>query len=386
MEAAPLHVGRPNIGDRELLHDFIDQIMDSRLLTNDGPMVNQLEAEIASLLGVRHVVAVCNGTIGLEIAVRALGLTGEVIVPSYTFVATAHALAWCGLTPVFADIDPETHTIDPISVERLITPQTRAIVGVHLWGRPADIDALQELAAAHGLRLFFDAAHAFCCSYRGRMVGGFGDAEVFSFHATKFFNTSEGGAITTNDDALADRLRLMRNFGFEGLDRVVALGTNGKMSEVNAAMGLVNLRSIDQFLAANRENYRRYKSELAHLPGISILEYADSEQANYQYVVMEVGEDCRVSRDGILATLRSKGILARRYFWPGAHRMEPYRSRQMVRSDPLPCTEAVADRVIVLPTGTAVDGAAVSEVSALIRSAVTGGDALIDEATSSGPG
>ena len=216
--AEPLHVGRPNIVDRDAFLARVAQVLDNQWLTNNGPLVQEFEARIAAHLGVKHCVAMCNGTIALEIAIRALGLTGEVIVPSWTFVATAHALYWQGITPVFADIDPDTHNLDPDAVRRMITPRTSGIIGVHLWGRAAPVEALQAIADEHGLKLMFDAAHAFGSTHRGQSIGRFGACEVFSFHATKSFNTMEGGAVTTNDDALAETLRLMRNFGFKGYD------------------------------------------------------------------------------------------------------------------------------------------------------------------------
>lgn len=352
--AAPLHVGRPNIGDRAAFLRLAGEMLDRRWLSNNGPLVEEFEARLAARLGVRHCIAVCNGTIGLEIAIRALGLTGEVIVPSYTFVATAHALQWQGITPVFADIDPATHNLDPQSVRAMITPRTTGIVGVHLWGRAAPVDALAAIAGEHGLKLLFDAAHAFGCSLRGRPVGGFGAAEVFSFHATKFFNTFEGGAIATDDAALAQKMRLMRNFGFAGFDNVVHEGTNGKMVEICAAMGLVNLDGIDAVVETNRRNYDAYREAVAPLPGLSILAYDEAEANNFQYVVMEVGPDCPVSRDEIVAALHAENVLARRYFWPGIHRMMPYRDLYPHAGNALPNTLAVSDRVIVLPTGTAV--------------------------------
>ena len=246
-----LHVGRPNIGNRQHFEARMADILDRKWLTNGGKYVKELEDRIAEFVGVKHCIAMCNATVALEIVIRALGLTGEVIVPSFTFVATAHALQWQQIVPVFCDIDPATHNIDPRRVEELITPQTTGIIGVHLWGRACDTEALSEIARRHHLHLLYDAAHAFACSYEGRMVGNFGDAEVFSFHATKFFNTFEGGAVTTNDDELAAKIRLMKNFGFSGYDEVTYIGTNGKMSECSAAMGLTNLESMDDFVAVN---------------------------------------------------------------------------------------------------------------------------------------
>jgi dTDP-4-amino-4,6-dideoxygalactose transaminase len=309
----------------------------------------------------------CNGTVALEIAIRALELKGEVIIPSYTFIATAHALHWQEITPVFADIDPATHTLDPAAVRRMITPRTTGIIGVHLWGRGASHAELQAIADEHGLELMYDAAHAFGCSLGGRMIGGFGACEVLSFHATKFFNTFEGGAVVTNDDALAAKMRLMRNFGFSGYDNVIYPGTNGKMVEVCAAMGLTNLESIDEVIAANRRNYEAYRAGIASLPGLSLLEYDDRERCNYQYIVLEVASEFPVSRDEVVAALHAENILARKYFWPGCHGMKPYRDLFPHAGLMLPNTELVARRVIVLPTGTTVGPDHVGVVVAVLR-------------------
>lgn len=362
----PLHVGRPNIGDRDRFMAMASEMFDRRWLTNNGPFVQQLEERIADKLGVRHCILMCNGTIALEIMIRALDLSGEVIVPSYTFIATAHALHWQAITPVFADIDPRTHTLDVEAVRRMITPKTTAILGTHIWGQVCDVEALQALADEHGLHLIFDAAHAFLCSQGGRYVGGFGKAEAFSFHATKFFNTFEGGAVTTNDDALAEKMRLMRNFGFAGFDNVIHPGTNGKMPEICAAMGLVNLDAASDVIDANRRNYRDYSAALDGIPGISLFPIKD-DASNFQYVVMEVGPEYPASRDELLAALIAENILARRYFWPGCHRMLPYRDLFPHAGLLLPNTVAVADRVIVLPTGTTLPQGAAEVVGAICR-------------------
>lgn len=361
----PLHVGRPNIGDREAFLARVNKILDNQWLTNNGPMVQEFEQRIATHLGVKHCIAMCNGTIALEIAIRALGLEGEVIVPSWTFVATAHALYWQGITPVFADIDPATHNLDPDAVRRMITPRTTGIIGVHLWGRAAPIDELQTIADEHGLKLMFDAAHAFGSTYRGQSIGRFGACEVFSFHATKAFNTMEGGAVTTDDDELAESMRLMRNFGFKGYDNVIHPGTNGKMIEVCAAMGLVNLDAFDEIVALNQRNHAAYREGLNGIPGISLLSFDRNERNSHHYVVIEVGEDYPTSRDEIVTALQAENILARKYFWPGAHRMQPYRELYPHAGLLLPRTEAVASRVVVLPIG-AADGA-IETAAAAIR-------------------
>ncbi len=312
--AEPLHVGRPNIGNREKFLSQVNDILDRRWFTNQGRYVRAFEQAVAELAGVKHCIAMCNGTIALEIATRGLNLNSEVIVPSFTFVATAHALQWQGITPIFCDIEPEQYCIDPDKVEELITPRTTGIIGVHLWGRPCAIEALTEIAERRKLKLVFDAAHSFGCSHGGRMVGGFGDCEIFSFHATKFINTFEGGAVVTNDDELASKIRLMKNFGFSGYDNVIYIGTNGKMSEVSAAMGLTSLDSMDDFIAANRRNYEAYKRGLSGLPGIRLLPYDSSEKHNYQYVILEVDQaETNLDRDCLVAALQAENVLARRY-------------------------------------------------------------------------
>ena len=363
----PVHVGRPNLGNREAFHQYVDDIFDRDWLTNNGPLVQELEQKVATFHGVKHCIAMANGTIALEIGIRALGLQGEVVVPSYTFVATVHALHWQAITPVFADIDPHTHNLDPEAVRRAITPRTSGIIGVHLWGRAAPVDELSDIAAKHDIELMFDAAHAFGCSYKGKMIGSFGRCEVLSFHATKFFNTFEGGAILTNDDDLAEKTRLMRNFGFAGMDNVIYPGTNGKMSEIAAAMGLVNLESTDDIMRSNFENFTRYCRNLEGLPGVSLMYFDESQRNNFQYVVLELGEEFPVSRDELIDTLHAENIRARRYFWPGAHRMKPYDELYPEADASLPQTRVVADRVVVLPTGPTLSSDAVDVVSSIIR-------------------
>ncbi|MDQ2974210.1 MAG: aminotransferase class I/II-fold pyridoxal phosphate-dependent enzyme [Acidobacteriota bacterium] len=370
----PLHVGRPNIGDRQAFEQRVRDILDRRWLSNDGPYVQQLEQRIAEFVGVKHCIAMCNATVALEIAIRALGMTGEVIVPSFTFIATAHALQWQEITPVFCDVDPLTHNLDPPRVEELITPRTTGIIGVHLWGRGCDIAALTEIAKRRSLKLLFDSAHAFGCSYRGKMIGGFGDAELFSFHATKFFNTFEGGALVTDNDELARKVRLMKNFGFSGYDEVTYIGTNGKMSEVSAAMGLTNLESLDHFLDVNNRNFLKYREGLAGLEGVELTTYDESEKCNHQYIVLEVDQrKTDLNRDHLLKVLWAENVLARRYFYPGCHRSEPYRSCFPHAGLLLPETERLVNRVLVLPNGTGVSADDVGTICDILRLAVQNG-------------
>lgn len=363
-----LHVGYPNIGDRERFLTRVNDMLDRHWLTNNGPFVQELEQKLAEYLGVTHCIVMCNATIALEITERALNLHGEVIVPSFTFVASAHSLQWQEITPVFCDIDPVTHNIDPYKIESLITPRTTGILGVHVWGRACQVEVLQSIADQHKLKLLFDAAHAFGSTHAGKMIGGFGDAEVFSFHATKFFNSFEGGAVTTNNDGLAKKIREMRNFGFAGLDTVVEVGTNGKMSEVSAAMGLTSLESLAEFIEINHQNYLTYVKELTDIPGIQLIKYNEQENNNYQYIVVEIDKrEFGIDRDLLARILNAENIRARRYFFPGCHQMEPYRSYFPNAGLVLPETEKLTQKVLQLPTGTSIRQEDISQISDLIR-------------------
>lgn len=366
-----IHVGKPNVPQRQLLLERINDILDRQWFTNDGPYVKELEKKLADFLGVRHCIVMCNGTIALEIAIRASELTGEVIVPSFTFIATAHALQWQGITPVFCDVAPGTHHLDPQRVEELITPRTTGILGVHVWGEPCDIEALEEIANRRHLSLLFDAAHAFACSYHSRMIGGFGRAEIFSFHATKFFNTFEGGAIATNDDDLARKMRFMRNFGFAGYDDVQYIGTNGKMNEVSAAMGLTLFEELDNIIQRNQQNYHVYQEQLDGLPGVRFITHNEDEHCNYQYVILEIDESSAgINRDSLVRILHAENVLARRYFYPGCHQMEPYRSYFPHAGLLLPNTNKLVTRVMSLPTGVAVQPEDIIKVCDIIRFAI----------------
>lgn len=375
--ADPLHVGAPNLCDRSRFYERLDRVFDSGRLTNRGPMVREFETAIAERSGVDHCVAMCNATTALEIGARALGLSGEVLVPAFTFVATAHALTWQGIQPVFCDIDPETHLIDPVDAERRITSRTTGILAVHLWGRPAPVEALRDLAERNGLRLMYDAAHAFGCSHKGRPLASYGDLAVYSFHATKALGTAEGGAVVTDDPVLASSVRDMQNFGFRKTDHVAALGINGKMSELSAAMGLTALEQFDGWTAVNAMHHLAYREGLAGVPGVIIREERTDDDRNHQYVIVDVDrERAGLSRDTLVDLLQAENVLARRYFHPGCHRMEPYASRPWAAREELPVTESVCGKVMVLPTGTAVTVADIAVVCDLIRDAVAASDEI----------
>jgi dTDP-4-amino-4,6-dideoxyglucose len=373
----PRHVGQPNIGDRSAFYARLDQALDSGRLSNGGPLVKEFEDRIAVEAGVEHAVAMTNGTVAIALTARALELTGEVIVPSFTFVGTVNALEWAGLTPVFADIGAHRPVLDPASVERLIGPRTSAILNVHLWGHVGAVEALDAISERHGLPIFHDAAHALRNSHRGVPVGSFGQAEIFSFHATKFVNAFEGGAVTTADRDLSRRLRRLRNFGFMGHDRTVLVGINAKMHEASAAMGLTSLDAADEFIATNRANAARYAAALDGIDGIASMS-PEPKTGNAQYVVYRLdSERARIERDVLLAVLSAENVRARRYFYPGCHRLEPYRHRAELVREPLTHTERLAEEVLVLPTGSAVSGADVDAIAGLIRFALAHADEIV---------
>jgi dTDP-4-amino-4,6-dideoxygalactose transaminase len=361
----PIHVGRPNIGNREALLRRLNSALDSRWLSNGGPLVNEFEKRVAAQVGVRHCVATSSATRGIEILARALNIKGRVIVPSFTFIATANALRWVGREPLFCDVDPITHNLDPTKVEELLDDGVGAIMGVHLWGRACDVERLSVLAERAGCPLIFDAAHAFGCGYKGQPIGGFGTAEVFSFHATKCVNSFEGGAIVTDDDKVASEARLLQNFGFAGFDYVTRAGTNGRMSEASAAMGLTSLESMDEFIAINRRNYAAYREGLSGIPGVTLIPFGNDVSSNYHYVVVEVDEaKSKISRDLIHRILWAENILARRYFYPGCHRAIPYKDSFGKRE--LPVTDHLSAAILSLPAGGDLGADAVAEVCRML--------------------
>ncbi|MET9291089.1 dTDP-4-dehydro-6-deoxyglucose aminotransferase [Streptomyces sp. NPDC003077] len=374
--ARPVQVGRPSAVIRSKFFDRLNQALDSQWLSNGGPLVREFEERVARLAGVRHCVATCNGTAGLQILARAIGLTGEVVMPSMTFAATAHAMHWLGLEPVFVDVDPRTGNLDPALVPAAVTPRTSAILGVHLWGRPCPVDELERVAADLGLPLFYDAAHAIGCTAGGRPVGGFGRAEVFSFHATKVAHAFEGGAVVTDDDTLAHRLRALQNFGIGLSDDPAAAagGTNAKMSEAAAAMGLTSLDTFEATVLHNRDNHTRYRACLADLPGVQVVDFDRHERNNYQYVIVEVDAAVTgIHRDLLMDVLSAENIRTRPYFSPACHQLAPYRDRPGAA---LPHTERLAERVLSLPTGTSVTTEDVERICDVIRLAVTEGHAV----------
>jgi len=369
----PLVVGKPNLLDPDGFMKDVKDILATRHFTNVGPYALELERMAADYLQVKHVISVSNATAGLELALRAADFApgSEVIVPSYTFVATAHAVATVGLTPVFCDANATSHLIDLASAEECVSDRTVAIIGVHLWGLACDADALDTFAERHGLRVMFDAAHAFGTDYTdGKKVGTRGSAEVFSMHATKLFNSFEGGLITTNDDELAHKCRIMRNFGISGQDVVSIVGTNAKMSEIHCALGIRHLAVIEKTKAHYRRLAQKYQECMA-AEGLSapaaILwnePYLKVPGCTHSYVLVQLGDEFGHTRDEVMALLRDEQIFAKRYFYPGLHKLTPYAGSCGKRI--LPATDLLNERCLTLPTGTTVEEDDVARIVAAL--------------------
>ena len=344
-----IYVTRPELPPLEAVLPSLEEIWSSRVLTNGGAFHERLESALARRLGVAYLSLCTNATVGLMLALRALDLRGEVITTPFTFVATAHAIEWAGLTPVFADIDPITFNIDPAAVERAITPHTCAILPVHCYGHACDVEALDGLAQAHGLKLIYDAAHAFGALLRGRSLVSWGDVSVLSFHATKVFNTFEGGAIVSRDAQTKQKVDRLKNFGIVDETDVEGIGLNGKMNEFCAALGLAQLDRVDAAIALRARVDARYREGLDGVPGLVPMGPTPHEVPNYAYFPVRVLPAYGESRDALQARLRSQGIHARRYFCPLVSDLEAYRGRASAASEPLTVARQAADEVLCLP-------------------------------------
>lgn len=345
--APPVYVTQPFLPPLEEFTPYLRQIWDNKVLTNGGPFHVQLEEALCRYLGVEHIALFSNGTIGLVSALQALRVGGEVITTPYSFVATAHSLLWNGIKPVFVDIDPVTFNLDPRKVEEAITPQTSAILAVHVYGQPCDVESLRRIADTYGLKLIYDAAHAFGVREQGQSVLRHGDLSVLSFHATKVFNTFEGGAIVCPDAKAKKRIDYLKNFGFSDETTVVAPGINGKMNEFQAALGLLQLQHIDTALDRRREIDERYRAAFAGVPGLSCLSIRPGVEWNRSYFPILVDDPYPMTRDGLYARLREHDIVARRYFYPLITDFPMYKGLPSAQN--LPVARHVADRVLCLP-------------------------------------
>lgn len=349
MNNKPVYVTQPNLPPLEEFIPYMQKIWDNKTLTNGGPMHQELEDALCDYLGVKHIALFNNGTIGLLTALQALRITGEVITTPYSFVATAHSLLWNGIKPVFADIDPKTLNLDPAKIEAAITPQTTAIMPVHCYGNPCAVEAIQKIADNYNLRIIYDAAHAFGVEDCGGSILRHGDLSVVSFHATKVFNTFEGGAIICPDAKTKKRIDQLKNFGFVDEVTVVAPGINGKMSEINAAFGLLQLQHIDKAMDRRREIDSLYRKNLKDIRGIRLIEEAGQKISNHSYFAILVDSDYPISRDDLYQRLKDNNIFARRYFYPLISEFPMYRGMTSAQRHNLPIANYVSERVLCLP-------------------------------------
>jgi len=346
---SPIYVTRPVLPSLSEILPFLERIWGSRILTNSGPLLQQFEANLASYLGVEHLTVVCNASLGLVLALRLYGITGEVITSPFSFVATCHAIRWAGAKPVFADIDPHTLNLDPAAVEAAITPQTQAIMAVHCYGVPCDTEGLADVARRHGLRLIYDAAHAFGVRKGGQPLVAQGDLSVISFHATKVFNCFEGGAIVAPDLETKQALDRLANYGIVDEVTITDVGLNTKMSELHAAVGLALLPRMNEIIAARDDIANRYWQALAQIPGIHCLCPPGQPGHNSYAFPIRVGQDYQLSRDGLYNKLREHGIHARRYFYPLISDLPAYRDLPSARPEGLAFARPAAEEILCLP-------------------------------------
>jgi dTDP-4-amino-4,6-dideoxygalactose transaminase len=345
----PLHVTQPYLPPLEEFIPYLEKIWASKILTNSGPFHQQLEAALCEFLGVEHIALFANGTLALVTALQALRITGEVITTPYSFVATSHSLLWNGIKPVFVDIDRNTLNLDPAKIEAAITPQTTAILPVHCYGHPCDVDAIQRIADNYNLKVIYDAAHAFGVQDAGGSILRHGDLSVLSFHATKVFNTFEGGAIVCPDAKTKVRIDHLKNFGFVDEVTVVAPGINGKMSEFNAALGMLQLQHISKALAERQRIDASYRVALRGVRGIRCLEGAGEKVANYAYFPILVDADYPLSRDDLYKRLKESNIHTRRYFFPLISDFPMYRGMSSARHENLTMAATASQKILCLP-------------------------------------
>ena len=349
---------------------YLEQIWQNRVLTNGGPFHQQLEAALCDYLGVNHISLFTNGTVALVTALQSLRITGEVVTTPYSFVATSHSLLWNGIRPVFVDVEPETLNLDPARVEAAITPQTTAIMPVHCYGRPCDVGALQRIADTYNLKIVYDAAHAFGVRLPSGSLLTHGDLSVLSFHATKVFNTFEGGAIVCPDAKTKQRIDHLKNFGFVDETIVIAPGINGKMSEFNAALGLLQLQYMDNAIAQRREVDAAYREVLANIKGIRCLNDLPGVVGNFAYFPILVQPDYPVGRDELYLRLKRSHIHPRRYFFPLISEFPMYRGLPSAHRDNLPVATRAAQQVLCLPMYPDLPRSTIEEVGRLIAAPV----------------
>jgi dTDP-4-amino-4,6-dideoxygalactose transaminase len=366
MTDKPIYVTQPALPPLEEFIPYLQQIWDNKILTNCGPFHQQLEQALAEYLGVKYISLFANATLALVTALQALRITGDVITTPYSFVATAHSLKWNGIRPIFVDIDPKTCNLDPAAIEAAITPQTTAIMPVHVYGTPCDVEAIQRIAENYNLKVIYDAAHAFGCKVDGKSLCSFGDISVVSFHATKVFNTFEGGAIICQDAKTKAHIDHLKNFGFVDETTVVAAGINGKMSEINAAFGLLQLKHVDAAIAKRMEINKFYTERLRFVRGLSIIQTDLNHESNYSYFPILVEADFPLTRDQLYDKFREKNIMARRYFYPLISEFPMYRGLPSAKAGVLPHAKEISLRVLCLPLHPNLEEAELERIMSVI--------------------
>ena len=365
----PIYVTQPYLPPLQEFLPYLEKIWNNKILTNGGPFHQQLETALCEYLGVKHLALFSNGTLGLVTALQALRVTGEVITTPYSFVATAHSLLWNGIKPVFVDVEPHTLNLDPARIEAAITPHTTAIMPVHCYGHPCDVQAIQKIADNYNLKVIYDAAHAFGVQDEGGSILRHGDLSVLSFHATKVFNTFEGGAIICPDAKTKQRIDHLKNFGFVDETTVVAPGINAKMSEINAAFGMLQLEHVGAALAQRQRIDAAYRQGLADVPGLRCLPDAGEKVANYSYFPVLVEPGYRLSRDALYQKLKDNNIYARRYFYPLISDFPMYRGMASAHRENLPVATAAAHKVLCLPIYPSLGDADVARVISILKEA-----------------
>ena len=361
-----IYFSQPFLPPLEELQPYLESIWETKWLTNGGPFHQQLEKALCKYLGVEHIALFTNGTIALVTALQALRVTGEVITTPYSFVATSHSLLWNGIKPVFVDIEPNTFNLDPAKIEAAITPQTTAIMPVHCYGHPCDVEAIQKIADTYNLKVIYDAAHAFGVQDEQGSIFRHGDLSVLSFHATKVFNTFEGGAIVCPDAKTKVRIDRLKNFGHEGEVTVVAPGINGKMNEFNAALGLLQLKYIDQAIARRKELDLAYRERLKDVKGIRCIDESGEKIANYAYFPILVEADYPIRRDDLYRKLKENSIHPRRYFYPLISDFPMYRGLPSANKENLPAATSVTRKVLCLPIYPGLEISVIDEVTRII--------------------
>lgn len=358
-----LYVTRPIVPTVAELEPYLNDIFKTKWLTNDGPYAQEFEEELGNYLGVPHCSIYCNGTLALQLCVQGLRLSGEVITTPFTFAATPHVLYWNNITPVFCDIDPETYNLDHHQIESLISPRTTGIMPVHTFGNPCAIEDIEKIADYHGLKVIYDAAHAFGVKIKGKPIGNFGDASMFSFHATKIFNTLEGGAVTCSDVNLHQRLRDLRNFGIRSEEEVISPGINAKMNELQAVFGILNMRKVDSAIKKRKEIFERYHTHFKELPGLRFQRINNGTFYNYSYLAVEIlPDEFGLTRDDVYICMRKEGIVVRKYFFPLCSNYSCYHSLPSAKIEMLPNANRLASRILCLPLYDEMDEEAVDKV------------------------